>query len=299
MRNGIRQCVLAFLLLVQHARSESLAIALAGLARGCNATAVEFERAILQPLRKANIVVDVYAAVHRVDAHLWRKWLDRATVSEPTIVYLEDAVIGPADLSYFSTCSNPGNVGSYHAQYGNLEVAWRAIERSAKTYDWVMKGRNDYVYHPRQSFKPCWLRELPDNVILTTDKEPHRMTRWNEYGRGRKVADFVPEVHFPVMTSDAMYTGRFAAMKRMLTIDSTPPLPARQCLDPRLVQDLNGSMPCPDSIPMFQIEHRTADHVFRANIAIHATSFQANNFNRNQVWLDTPCFICYDCASHE
>jgi hypothetical protein len=289
----------AILWLVQRVWAQSLAIALAGLPRGTNETAVEFERAILRPMRASNISVDVFAAVHREDAHLWHTWFERATVREPTVVYIEDVVIAPAEQSYFSTCSNPGNIGSYHAQYSKLEVAWKAIERSSKAYDWVMKGRNDYVYHPRQAFKPCWLRELPENVILTTDKEPHRTARWNEYGRGKRVADFVPEVHFPVMTSDAMYTGRFAAMRRLLTIDSTPPLPANACLDPRLVHDLNGTKPCPDSTPMFQIEHRTADHVFRANIAIHSTSFQANNFNRGQGWLDTPCLICYDCANHQ
>ena len=280
-------------------RTESLAIVLAGLPRGTNETAADFHRAILRPIRAANINVDVYAAVHRADTQLWLDWLQLANVPNPTITYTEDEVIVPAAQSYFSTCANPGNIESYHAQYSKLEVAFRAVERSGKPYDWVMKARNDYIYHPRQAFKPCWLRELPENVILATDKEPHRMDRWNQDGRAKKIADFMPEVRFPVLTSDAMYTGRFNAMRRLLTIDSTPPRPVDACLDPRLLENLLRVVAPDDPPVMIQIEHRVADHVFRQDIIIVATSFQANNEGRGQGWLDTPCLICFHCAHHD
>ncbi len=150
-------------LLVLRAQAQSLAIVLAGLPRGTvEETAAVFERAILRPLRVANIELDVYVAVLRDDAPKLHIWFEHANFLRPYIVYIDDAVRPvPAQKSFYSTCSEPTEVDIYHAENSKLEVAWRAVKDSGKAYEWVMTTRNDYVYDPREEFKPCWLRELP------------------------------------------------------------------------------------------------------------------------------------------
>jgi hypothetical protein len=272
------------LLTAYSAQAASVAIVLAGLWRGSTETASEFQRALVQPFMHSNIDVGVFAAIHRHDLQHWKNWFLGANVTSPNIVFLEDQVIGNVSLSHFATCSlDP--VG-YHNQFSKLEIAWRAVERSGIAYDWVIKTRNDYVFNPKQKFKPCWLTELPPKVMLTTDKEPHQEDRWNE--RGTRIwADFIPHVFFPIMTSDSMYYGHYEDMKRQLTIDSVPPYPEGKCLDERFNTRTDDHS---------HIEAIMADNAFRANVLIATTTFQANKpggeFN------DAPCLLCYDCSAH-
>jgi hypothetical protein len=238
----------------------------------------------------------VFAAVHEREKQSCTEWFALAGLhsSSTHVGVFHDASEDSPNTSYFSTCSiDPGGYGA-HGQYGHLEKAWRVLENSTESWDWVVKARNDYVYHPRQTLKPCWLTEIPSNVLLTTDKEPHQCDRWNERGTNpfSDQTFRIPAPYFPVMTSDSMYWGSKAVMRNQLITASLPPNSDDACLDPRLERlkhlDVNvGSR---------HIESIMADRAYRANILIFTTSFQANKVGG--CFLDTPCLFCYDCASH-
>lgn len=289
-----------------------VALLFAGLFRGHEVTKMEFRRAVIRELQADGVGLHAYLAGYESDKLAWLNWYGNTT--EYTWVTLpEDADLqraSPSANSYFSTCANEG----YHLQYAHLNIAWQAAHGSGHAYTHAIKLRNDFVYHPHQFFRSCWLNDLPEAVVLANDVEVNAGDRWNERGPENRFGGDtqlpLTKPTFPYMQSDQFIVGTFSTMSTYFSIDQTPPRAADACDD--LVKPWANN-----------IEVVLADFLFRKGIVTYAVSFQirknvypgyTNGACARPVppdylprtfihagwrpdWLYTPCRMCYDCLS--
>ena len=183
--------------IVPHSAELSVALVFAGPFRGKTSTSAEINRAILKPLVAGGIRVSAFVAGFRADRELWESWWgDPAGVNNSVPFVWRDLVDSPDGLgltrplssSHFSNCAYPPHRDRYHGQYNHLEQAWRMVQdevSAGKSWTFGVKIRNDLLYDPGQTVKPCWLKELPENVTITNDSEFHAPYRWNEMGFGK------------------------------------------------------------------------------------------------------------------
>ncbi len=283
------------------AEAGSVSVLVAGQFRGTTRTASELRRALLAPLEAAGFYVVLYSGGYAEDAAAWRAWGAAAAGDAHVFVEIPNqyATLG---TSFWRNCA-PG----YHTQYGALAATWLGVSnRSAYTF--VIRTRNDLLFPAVQAFKPCWLQELPQGVLLTTDIEIHQGDRWNQRGmeiRGSDAhLDYLPafasfglnlttprrmssQPRFPTMTCDQFFAGQQADMKLLLSIDTAEP----------------WQRPCPSN---GHIENILAIFLFANGIDVYTVSLtpRRNDPASKDVgpvnWAPTPrpCFLCYDCFSH-
>ena len=277
-----------------------VAILFAGLFRAVpeeEATAASFKRAVVTPLKAAGLHVDIFVAGAAEDKEAWLKWFERAGVKEST-VFTTMTPLGeglPLNKSHVAWCvwgNGPGEVPGVHEQFKHNEEVWQLFKAAQKTrtHDFVIKARVDFLHHPRQALKPCWLAELPPHTILMIDKAlQHTDERWNERGAE---AWMPPKSYYPEYASDQWAMGHRVSMEHFMTLHSQPPLHSRE--------------ECPAGQVLESPETVVAKTLAKHKVAVHHVSFQIVAIKLVWVlkergdrgWLHTPCRACYDCVNH-
>jgi hypothetical protein len=277
----------------------AVALVLAGSFRGSNETSSEFARALVAPLLAARLRVDVFVAGESWEEARWREWLAPASPSSVTFV----AHAAPArtlNASHFNCDCDMWCVNyapTVHEQYRKLEEAWRLVQRANVMYDYVLKTRNDLLFHPNQTFRACWLLELPPHVVLTNDVELNHSpvgSRWNERGGNAEWPQF-PIPLFPNAMSDQLLVGTPSAIAPFLELDGAPQPPGGRW------EVLGRSEACP-KIP-WNIENVAARALHNAGVGVFTMSLQLRKLGIQQnglykAWLAEPCRACFDCVSH-
>lgn len=276
-----------------------MAILFAGLFRAVpeeEATAGSFKRAVVNPLRAAGLLVDVFVAGAAEDREAWLLWMERAGVREST-VFRAMTPLGeglPLNESHVAWCvwgNGPGEVPGVHEQFKHNEEAWQLVKAAPHTHDFVIKARVDFLYHPRQALKPCWLAELSLHTILMIDKVlQHFSERWNE--RPGEEPWLAPVSNYPAYATDQWAMGHRVAMEHFFTLHSQPPLHSRE--------------ECPAGQELESPETVVAKTLMRHKISVHHVSFQIAAIKHlsglkergDRGWLQTPCRACYDCVNH-
>ena len=284
----------------------SVAIILAGQFRGTPRSANETRRALVAPLQAAGLRVVLYTGGVAADAAAWRTWGEQAAGTAHEFIEIPERNQTTAAGSFWGGCLPWG----YHLQYGALTATWlRIANRTAYTY--AIRARNDLIYPDVQAFKPCWLTELPPQVLLTTDIEIHQGDRWNQRGmvvwadNGRNAAlmDYFgafnsyglfvnassrkmsAQANFPLMACDQFHAGRSTDMNVLLTMDVDKPWQA----------------PCASNS---HIENILPLYLFSHGIDVYSVAFSPRRDPKNgegpAQWSPSPkpCYLCYDCFAH-
>jgi hypothetical protein len=301
----LRALVFGLLMGPVHAAGR-VATILAGPFRGTSLTASEYQRSLVDPLVRGQFTVDTYAAGPSDESAQWQTWLSSLThTTTKFVAYPPDAdelARHPERVSYFGRCTQvPYNVRMMHH-----EDAWRAVQASGVSYDYVVRTRVDLVYGPGQIVKPCWLRSLPESVILNNDKEIHEMDRWNERGisgglthQSQMVNEhnistppeepWLAHATFPIWMSDQFMVGKTRTMQQVLTMVSQPESQGGTCRQGNSFWEYWQR-----DYPNF-IESVHADFLFRRKIAVYPVSLQLARAP-STAFLSTPCRLCYDCV---
>jgi hypothetical protein len=278
----------------------AVALVLAGSFRGSNETSSEFSRVLVAPLLAARLRVDVFVAGESWDEARWREWVAPAAPSSFTFAAHAATPARTLNESHFH-CDCPGWCVNYaptvHEQYRKLEEAWRLVQRANVSYDYVVKARNDLLFHPNQTFRACWLLELPPRAVLANDVELNHSpvgNRWNERGGGGAWPQF-PTPYYPAHVSDQLLAGTPAALAPFLELDGAPQPPGGRWEVP------GRSEACP-KIP-WNIESVAARALHDAGVGVFTVSLQLRKQALQQgglytSWLAEPCRACYDCVSH-
>ena len=270
-----------------------VAVIFAGLFRGTPATAVEYDRVVVQPLLTAGFLVDAYAAGYARDEGQWQQWLALSNSSSTTFAALNDTT--NSARVFFTRCAQ-----DHHDIFMHLQAAWVATQQKA-AYDYVIKTRNDVNYGPGQFVKPCWLRGLNDNTILVNDKELHQGDRWNERGLFVMAEGWTQQVNMPPKTpwmaqqtapwmlSDQFLIGTPASVSQVLTLASATPNNGTTC------REGNGFWEWMGADYPGGPEAYIADFLYRRKIAWYTISMQVARAPSTD-FIRSPCRLCYDCV---
>ena len=280
----------------------AVAVVLAGSFRGTSETAAEFARALVAPLLAARLRVDLFVAGEQAEEQRWRDWAAPSAPSSLTFAAHAPPVRTVNESHFHCDCAKwcvnfePG----VHEQFRKLEEAWRLVQRANTTYDYVIKARNDLLFHPNQTFRPCWLLELPPHVVLTNDVEMHHSpvgVRWNERG-GNQAWPLQPLPTYPLHVSDQLLAGTPATLAPFLELDGAPPPPGGRW---EVAGEPWRAKACPD--PPWNIESVAARALHGAGVGVFTVSLQLRKMEMQRgklykAWLAEPCRACYDCVSH-
>ena len=283
---------------------ESVAIVVAGQFRGSHRTALELQRVLVRPLVHSGIRVHLFAGGYSTNESAWREWGQAAVGNHSNFTFLN--IPEPTEellaVSFWRFCN-----GGYHPQYGALHRTWaQVIDRQAYTY--AIRMRSDLLFPEVQAFKPCWLRELPENIVLTTDIEIHQSDRWNQRGIESKSSMQGLDYFAPFST----YGLNVSSQRRM---SAQPRFPTMTCdqffaghvRDVDLILSLNGAepwtAPCPGN---GHIENILAIYLFSVGVDVYTITLSPRRNNPAEKaigpvdWAPAPrpCFLCYDCFNH-
>lgn len=298
--------------------AERVAIVLGGPHRGTNVSAAELRRAVVEPLSQNGMDVHIWAAGfvgHRDkdEDHeaAWRSWLEEAVGHTNATAHFVALPIDeellktyPQHAGYLSTCAD----SQYHKKFLHTSVAWAAAQLNG-TWDYLIKTRDDLAFGYGQVVKPCWLREVQENVVLAANKEHHQGGYWYEAG-GWLYASVVPSEQpgsvfkswqNPGMIMDQFWLGKADTVGRLVNFVKQPP----------------NALPCHEGSPMWSMigkdypagpEAVIADYLWRAGISFYPVSLSLFKLVSNETWALTqggcrtppvfrgnPCQLCFDC----
>ena len=279
----------------------AVAVVLAGGFRGTPNTSTEFARAVVAPLVAARLRVDVFAVGDGYDEARWHDWMKPATPHSFTFVPHGEPARSLNDSHFHCDCAGwcVNYAPTVHEQFRKLEEAWRVVQRANVTYDYAIKARNDLLFHPNQTFKPCWLLELPPTarVALANDVELHHApvgVRWNERG-GNQAWPLQPLPYYPLHVSDQFLAGTPASLAPFFELDGAPKPPGGKW------EVAGRSDACP-KVP-WNIESVAARALHEAGVGVFTVSLQLRKAQNEagglyKAWLQEPCRACYDCVNH-
>jgi hypothetical protein len=251
-------------------------------------TALGFGRTVVQPLLSAGLVMEAFVAGDPRERQDWVEWLALANMT--TLHWVDMTPLGqgrPLNQSHVANCvwgTQDMYKNAVHEQFKHLDEVWQIVkDRDA---DYVMRARDDLFFHPRQRFQPCWLQELPQNTVLSTDKAHQDPGfRWNEL----KVegAEWRTHAAFPAAMCDQFFWGHRQDMGYLLGVHSEPPLRQQPC---------NGGGLNPEAV--------TSEAFARHRVDVQTVSLQIASTKRVWVerddkgWVLSPCRSCYACVNH-
>jgi hypothetical protein len=302
--------------------AQRVAIVLGGPHRGSSATAAELRRAVVAPLVQDGMEVHLWAAgfvgargkENHEDA--WRRWLAEATDGTNASAHFvslpsdEDLLTTyPLQEHYLASCAD----SQYHRKYLHTTMAWEAAQADGAAYDYVIKTRDDLAFGAGQTVKPCWLREVDDNVVLAANKEHHQGGYWFEVG-GWLYSSAVPSSDTsafkswqnPSMIMDQFWLGKARAVGALVNMVTAPPNlragDGRSCRDgsplwTALGRDYPGG---PESV--------LADYLWRKGLSFYPVSLSLYKLVNDDAWDETheglreppsfrgaPCYLCFEC----